>query len=232
MENEQKIAKLKELHELGLLSQAEYSKKVKSILYPSEQFQWRKVLKSMFSLLDPVEWSKTFRELGITDVRKWIIVGLVILSIWGWGYVKGKDNAPVNFDMHGKEATIALNEHFLHILKDGSAQVEDKDGVVLKTIRVKDIPELRKKLKPFGFDVNPFFTAGSGVSVKGAEGEIGFGTSIFKFYKVHWDAWLTNLGIYTGADYQLTDNFGVLVGVGKGYEDLDNRIYIGGKWEF
>lgn len=204
-----------------------------------EAFSLRKFLKGMFSLFNPVEWIKTLKEIGIFDVRKWIIYGLIFGSLYGYGYLKGIGNKPVNFDMRGKEAHIKLNDHYLHILPSGSAQVEDKEGNILKTIAVKDIPELRKKLKPIGFDVNPFFTAGGGIGNKMKNGtskstaglEAGIGSSFFKFYKVHLNAWLTNRGVYLGPDYQLTENFSIITGMGKGWEG-STRGYIGGKWRF
>jgi hypothetical protein len=135
--------------------------------------------------------------------------------------------------MRGKEARISLNEHHLHILKDGTAQVEDKDGKVLKKIAVKDIPELRKALKPIGIDIHPFFTAGGSIGTEEVDTsvEAGLGLSLFKVYLMHLDTFLTNKGLYIGADYQLTDNFGLIGGGGIGYKG-GNRIYFGGKWKF
>lgn len=235
---EDKKVKLQEALEVGILTEKEYKKKIKNLELElnKESFSWAKVLKGMFSLLDPVEWSQTFRELGITDARKWIIVAMILGCLYGWGYMKGVENRPVHFDMRGSDAMIALNEHYLHVLPDGSAQVEDEHGNVLKSIRVKDIPALRKALLPVGFDFKPFFTAGLGVGSgnnknSGAGLEAGVGSSIFKFYKWHLDTWLSNKGVYLGADYKLTDNFGVISGVGQGYEG-EKRIYLGGKWNF
>lgn len=245
MTDEAKITKLNELKELGVISEKQYKKALKKINQPPvpepshEPFSWKKLVKGMFSILDPVEWAQTLRELGITDVRKWVIYALIIGCIYGWGYVKGIGNKPVHFDMRGKEAHIALNAHYLHITPDGSARVEDKDGKVLKNISVKDIPGLRKALKPIGIDVEPFFTAGGGIGMTTKNGEskadtgleAGVGTSFFKIYKIHLDTWLTNRGIYLGADYALTENFGLISGIGKGYKG-DNRMYFGGKWKF
>jgi len=42
-----------------------------------ETFSLQKFLKGMFSLFNPVEWIKTLKEIGIFDVRKWIIYGLI-----------------------------------------------------------------------------------------------------------------------------------------------------------
>ena len=237
---EDKKTKLEEAKEMGILTEKEYKKKIKSlepIPEPTrEKFSWAKLLKGMFSMLDPVEWAQTFREIGITDVRKWIVVVMILGCLYGWGYLKGVGNQAVHFDMRGEEAMIALNEHYLHVLPDGSAQVEDENGNILKSIRVKDIPALRKALLPVGFDFKPFVTTGVGVGSGDSDNsdvglEAGIGTSVFKFYKWHLDTWLSNKGVYLGADYKLTDNFGVISGVGQGYEG-EKRIYLGGKWNF
>lgn len=198
----------------------------------NESFSWQKLRKGMFSILNPVEWVKTLREIGILDVRKWLIYAIIIGGLYGYGYFKGVRNKPIHFNLEGKTATIALNEHYLKIERDGTAKVIDKEGNTLKTIKTGDIPELQRALKPIGLDIHPFFTSGYGVSIDGKSGaEAGIGTSIFKFYKVHIDTWLTNNGIYLGTDYKITDNFGIIGGAGKGFEG-DNRAYIGGKWEF
>jgi len=227
--------KLLKAKEAGILTEKEYLKKIKALDIPKvseEVFSWKKVAKGMFSLFDPVEWAQTLREVGITDVRKWIIFAMLLGSIYGYGYLKGVKNKPVHLDMHGKEVHIDINDHKLHILPDGSAQVEDHQGNVLKTIKVSDIPELKKALKPIGFYIKPFVTAGYGVSTDGESGtEAGLGTSIYKFYRLNFNSWLTNRGIYLGTGYQITENFDALLGGGKGYEG-DTRVYLGGKWKF
>ena len=125
------------------------------------------------------------------------------------------------------------------LVRGGLAVLVDKEGNVLKTIKTRDIPGLQKALKPIGIDIHPFFTAGGSIGTRVNNGESrnsgGFeadiGTSLFKFYKIHLNTFLTNRGIYLGPDYKLTDNFGILGGVGKGYEG-STRMFIGGKFDF
>ena len=221
-------AKLKELLDAGILTQKEYDAKTN----PEESWSLFKFISGMFHVVDSVKWSKDIAS--IFNIRKLIIYALVLGSIYGYGYIKGIRNKPVHFDMRGKEATIKLNEHYLHILPDGSAQVVDKDGKVLKTIKVSDIPELERKLRPIGLDIRPFVTMGGSVGTgeKTMAGEVGIGTQVFKIYKVHLDAFLTNIGAYVGADYQLTENFSALAGIGKGYSGDDTRVFLGGLWKF
>jgi hypothetical protein len=208
----------------------EKKKALIAIASKTEAVDSHKLANGLLNVTNPVLWLKDI--VGILSIRKLIIYALILCGIYGWGYFKGIKNKPVHFNLEGKEATISLNAHKLHILPDGTAQVEDKDGKVLKKIAVRDIPELKKALMPIGVDIKPFFTAGYGASTKGqSKMEAGIGTSFFKFYKIHLDTWLTNGGIYLGADYRLTDNFGAILGAGKGFAG-DNRVYLGGKWNF
>jgi hypothetical protein len=196
----------------------------------TEPVDGHKLANGLLNVTNPVLWLKDI--VGILSIRKIIIYALIIGGIYGYGYFKGIKNKPVHFNLEGKEATISLNNHKLHILPDGTAQVEDKDGKVLKKIAVKDIPELQKALMPIGISVKPFFTTGYGASFEGtSKMEAGIGTSLFKFYKVHLDTWLTNGGVYLGADYHLTTNSGILLGAGKGFAG-DNRAYLGIKFNF
>jgi hypothetical protein len=141
--------------------------------------------------------------------------------------------APVHFDMRGKETTIQLNEHYLKIEKNGTANVVDKDGKVLKVIKVKDIPSLRKALRPYGLDMRAFVTAGGSLGQSGAKAEAGIGMQWFKWYQWYLNSFLTNVGIYpVGVSYKITDNFDIIAGAGIGYKEFDKRVYIGGKWRF
>lgn len=199
-----------------------------------EKVSGKKLATGMLNIFNPVLWIKDI--VSIINLRKIIIYALIIGSVFAYGYVKGIRNKPVHFNMEGKEATISLNEHMLHILPDGSAQVEDKDGKVLKTIAVKDIPELEKALKPMGLQIKPMGVIGAGAGIDGAGFEGGVGVSWFKFYLVNIDSFITNRGIYPlGASYKLhklnMDNSSIGIAAGKGYEG-DTRGILYYKWEF
>jgi hypothetical protein len=195
-----------------------------------EKFCWSKLWNGIISLRNPTLWAKEFSWLF--NLRKLVIVGVIIGVIYGVGYFRGVSGKPVFFNMQGKQAMIKLNDHYLRIDSDGSAHVLDKDmKTVLKDIKVKDIPGLRESLRPFGFRLKPFFTAGGGVGEKKKGFEAGLGLDFFRFYRSNANVWLTNLGGYVGIGYQITDNFDALVGVGKGFSG-DNRAYIGGKFRF
>jgi hypothetical protein len=234
---DQKPKESNEEHVKSINAKIKALKKEKTTYKNGESFSINKLLKGMFSILNPVEWAKTLREIGILDVRKWIIYALIIGSIYGYGYFKGIGNKPVNFDLQGKEATIALNEHYLKIERDGTAKVVDKEGEVLKVIKTKDIPELRKALKPIGFQLKPIGILGMGLgNDKGVSAEGGAGVSWFKFYRANIDSFLTNRGLYPfGVSYKLDQiglkNSSVGVGGGKGFKG-DTRGIFYYKWEF
>jgi len=134
--------------------------------------------------------------------------------------------------MRGKEAKIALNEHFLKIEKDGTAKIVDKDGKVLKTITVKDVDGLRQALRPYGFRLEPIVVAGGSIGESGAGIEAGAGISWFRWYKTKLDSFITNRGLYPlGVSYSITDNSGVGLGAGLGYRG-DRRIILYYKWRF
>lgn len=182
-----------------------------------EKFNLPKFTSGMLNITSSVGWAKDIASLF--NVRKFVIYGLIISIIFGYGYFKGRKGAPVHFDMRGKEATIQLNEHYLKIEKDGTAKVVDKQGKILKTIKVKDIPELEKALRPYGFILEPIAIAGGSLSATGAKIEGGVGISWFKWYKTKLDSFLTTKAIYPlGISYSITERSGIGLGAGMDYK--------------
>lgn len=195
-----------------------------------ERFSLPKFLNGMTNLGSPVDWAKDIYSLF--NLRKLIIIGVILGVIFGYGFYKGKTGKEVHFDMRGKEAVIELNEHYLKIEKDGTANVVDKDGKILKVIRVRDIDGLRQALRPYGFKLEPIVVAGGSVGESGAGFEAGAGVSWFKYFKWNLDSFLTSRGLYPlGASYQITDNSGIGLGAGMGYKG-DKRVVLYYKWKF
>jgi hypothetical protein len=196
------LVTLEHLKSLGI----EIEEKVKS------SYDSRPVREKIEYDLQPMKFLTHFIKTGIVLL---IIAGL----IYGWGWYQGTQGKPVQFDLQGKEATIKLNEHYLRIEKDGTANVIDKDGKVLKVIKVKDIPELRKAIRPYGFKLEPIALVGGSIGEAGAGFEGGAGVSWFKFYKANLDSFLTSRGLYPlGVSYSITDNSGIGLGGGIGYK--------------
>jgi len=194
-----------------------------------EKFSLPKFLSGMTNVTSSVGWAKDIYS--IFNLRKVIIIGVILSVACGYSYYKGRMGAPVNLNLQGKEVTIKLNEHFLKIEKNGDTKVLDKDGKVLKIIKVKDIPELAEALRPYGFKHNLFVTAGGSIG-NNVKKEAGIGLEWFKYFKYNLNSFITTAGLYPiGIGYNITENFDLLAGLGIGYEG-DKRIYIGGKWKF
>jgi uncharacterized membrane protein len=209
--------------------------------YPStsttggESFNPSKFLKG-FILTDPVLWTKSIFE--IIDLRKIIIYLVIACMILGYGYYAGWQHRPVKVELgYNKEVIMVLDGgQQLHIDKKGNVFLEDtKTGKIIKQISVKDIPNLKDKLAPYGFQLKPFIMAGASYGTGGEGGmEVGAGVSFFRAWKMELDAFITtHPAIYVGASYMITDNAGVGIGVGQSLKDMDDqRIIIYGKMKF
>ena len=195
-----------------------------------EAFQWSKVAQ-MFNLGSAVEWSKSIKE--IIDLRKLTIYLVIGGILFAYAYWQGQSGKPIKVDLgYGKEAYIKLNGESLHIDKKGHVFVEDSKGKVLKQLTVKDIGGLRSKLAPYGFKLEPFVLAGGGYSSREGGGiEAGAGVSFIRVWKINLDAFLTNRGVYLGTSYSITNNSGIGIGAGKGWES-DDRVIIYYKFRF
>lgn len=200
-----------------------------------EHFDSKKFLKG-FILTDPVLWTKSIFE--IIDLRKFIIYGLIATMILGFGYYSGWQNRPVKIDVgYNKEVIIEINadKDYLHIDKQGNVFVKDKTGKILKQISVKDIPNLKKMLAPYGFQLKPFIMCGASYGTGGNGGlEAGVGVSFFRAWKMELDTFITtHPAIYVGASYMITDSSGIGIAVGKSLKDFDDtRAMVYYKWKF
>ena len=195
-----------------------------------EEFIDKDKFKKFFRLNEPVLWIKDLYHL--LNLRKLIIYSIIALAIFGYGKYLGLKERIPTFDLKGKETYIKLNEHYLHIKKDGTAEVVDSNKkTVLKVIKVKDIPVLREKLKPYGLSIKPI-----GVLGYSKKGEVGAGLQLFKYFKWRLDSFLTNKGFYGGISYKIEfkkiNNSYLGLGYGIGYKKGDKRIIFYYKWEF
>lgn len=196
-----------------------------------EEFFDRNKFKKFFLLSDPTLWIKDIYHWF--NLRKLIIYFVIVLTIFGYGKYTGLKERIPTFDLKGKETYIKLNEHYLHIKKDGTAEVVDSDKkTILKTIKVKDIPELRKALEPYGIDIRII-----GLLGYSKKGEIGIGLQVLKWFNWRLDfPLLTNKGVYGGITYKI--KFGKIqnsflgLGYGIGYKEQDKKIIFYYKWIF
>lgn len=193
-----------------------------------ETFNVKKLFEGLGSVIRGDLWGKSMsQELSI---RTWLIrfalIGIIIGVIYGYGWYKGRLGAPVALNLQGKEVTIKLNEHYLRIERDGTTKVVDSEGNVLKVIKVKDIPELRKAIKPYGFILEPMAVAGVGISNVSIDFEGGLGLRYLKFYKWFGDVSITNKGAYPlGVGYKLTDNTTIGASIGTGYKENERGLF-------
>jgi hypothetical protein len=194
-----------------------------------ESFNPKKLIEGIVSVVRGDLWGKTINQ--ELSLRTWMIrlgiIGIILGVVWGYGYYRGQLGKPVVIDWRGKEEFVRLNEHFLHIQKDGSMQVLDKDKkTVLKDIKVKDLDNLRKYLRPYGFILEPVAVAGVGISNASAGLEGGIGLRYLKYFKWIADICITNKGFYPiGVSYKITDNSAIGASIGTGYAKGERGLF-------
>jgi len=219
--SEEEKIKLLDLYNKGLVTLShlkslgiEIEKKVEGEI---ETFNGQKLATGMLNITSPVHWAKDIAS--IFNLRKLIIIGVIVGCIYGYGWWKGTQGVQPVLDWHGKEEFVALNNHYLHILKDGTMEVLDSDKkTVLKKITTKDLENFKKNLRPYGLMLEPVVVGGLGVSNAGAGIEGGIGVRYAKFFKWVADVCLTNKGFYPiGVSYKITENTAVGLSVGTGF---------------
>lgn len=179
------------------------------------------------------KWGKTLS--WWLNWRNWAIVGIIVSSIFAYGYFQGRLNAPVKVNMsYDKAWVMNLNGEEIYKPKfSNDVFIRDsKTKEILKQIKAKDMGLLRKKLKPIGFCLEPIFVAGGSVGGLKNKGEIGVGVSFIKYWRWKLETFITSYpALYLGTSYAITENSGVGVGVGKGI-DSSNRIILYCKFKF
>jgi len=189
---------------------------------PEECFSWQKFLKGMTTIKTKVGWAKDLHD--IFNLRKLIIVGVILGVIWGYGYYKGHINQPVQLLIdEAVEFTIPVPKSDLALYKAKHSTelkwINTVTGKVIGKVKVSDIPELAKKLKPYGFTFEPVGVLGYGVSNADNSAEVGIGIRWIKYFRWVADICATNKGVYPlGVSYKLSDSSAVGLSVGTGYK--------------
>ena len=197
-----------------------------------EVFTWRRFRGGFFGLLDPIGWAKDL--IGLFNVRKLVLYAIILVSVGTYFYVQGRGETPVRLNLNYKEEFVLnLNGEYLHKPKNSNdLYIKDREtNKILKHVKAKDFPLLRKKLAPLGFQLQPIFVGGIGIGEKGIEGEVGMGVSVLRYWKMQLEAFLTNYGIYVGTSYSITDNSGAGIAGGMGYKG-DQRIILYYRFNF
>jgi hypothetical protein len=228
---QEQIDSLKKLKDAGILTEKELAAKLNPIVVISWVIKFREHIITAIKFLSLVNWSEQIKHFKYKKIALYILIGGIIYSV---AYFNGKINKPVHVNFGGSEFRLVISkDETLHVYKDGTVNLEDANGNKLHSIKVKDIPALKKALMPFGLEFKPFFTVGGSIGATNqVQPEVGLGTDFFKIYKANLAAWATQYGIYLGADYYITNNSGIIVGVGHGYTNPDVRVYAGWKWNF
>ena len=197
-----------------------------------EKFSLPKFLSGLTNVTSSTSWAKTISTLF--NARTLIIISVFLGVYGGYMYLKGKQSTPVNFQISfDEEINIPVPKDTIAFQKPkfSSKAYWLKENGTKQTMIIKDVPSLAKALRPYGFRLRPFFTAGGSLGEKKSGGDFGVGIDFLKWYRSNANVFITNQGGYVGVGYQITQNFDILLGAGKGYMG-DNRAYIGGKWKF
>ena len=223
--------KLKQLFLDGVITAKEYEAKISPIMVVGFLVKFKDYIIAAWSYLSLINWKEDIKYFKSKKVLIYIFIAALIYSV---AYFHGKLNKPVHVNFGGSEFKLVINpDEVLHVQKDGTVILEDSKGNKLHTIKVNDIPSLKKALMPFGVEFKPFVTVGGSIGVeKQVQPEAGVGVDLFKIYKANLAAWATQYGIYVGADYYITTNSGIIAGIGHGYQNADIRTYVGWKWNF
>lgn len=198
-----------------------------------EKISWKKFRAGVFRLTDPVSWLKTLATWF--NIRNLVIAGIITGAVYGVGWYQGRMGKPVQINLaYEKEFKMKLDGDYLHKPKNSQElMVVDDKGNVIKEIKVKDIPELKKRLKVFDFQLVPIFVAGGGIG-DGIEGELGAGISWLRYFQWRIENFLTQKGIYLGTSYKFKqlENSAIGVAIGKGYKEGDSRVLFYWRWRF
>lgn len=211
---------------------AELKKKKQELLNSTKEvFETKKFFSGFLGLLDPVGWAKDI--VGIFNIRKLVVYGIVFALIAGYFYYRGLQGKPVKVNLGYEEAIeIQVPNSDLRLYKPKNSQDLywiDKEGNKIH-VKVADIPTLKKALKPYGIVFEPYVTTGLGFGEKGTKSEVGGGFYFLKYYLARLGLQLTSKGAYASLGYKLSglglNNTCVNVGYGRGYSG-DERIYFG-----
>jgi hypothetical protein len=194
-----------------------------------EPFSLAKFVQGMTALKTGTGWAKDLHDLF--NLRKLIIVGVILSCIWGYGYYKGKINKPVQLVISEEvEFTIPVPHSDLALYHPKHSTqlqwINTVTGKVISIVKVSEIPELAKKLHPYGFIFEPIAVIGAGAGTETAGFEGGIGVRYLKYFKWVADICLTNKGIYPfGVSYKLTDNSAIGLSVGSGFKGNDIGLF-------
>jgi hypothetical protein len=189
---------------------------------------------------DQTASQKLGHDLGAMKwISNWIRTGTLLLLIVGVvyavGFWKGKITLPIH--VGGVEGLVGkfipIDHGFLTFKANGEVHIVDADKkTILKVIKAKDLPELRKALKPFSLQLKPIGVIGAGMGSSGMGFESGAGVSWLRYFKWNLDSFFTNRAFYPlGCSYKITNNSALGASAGIGYKG-DQRAILYYRFEF
>jgi len=204
---------LKQLLDNGIITKKQFEKAVNPVIIGVETKIKDKLL-SLSKFLSPLHWQEDIKYFKSKKLVIYIFIGCLICGgFYLYGYYKPKDQKiPVN-----------ANE-IVHILKNGSIQLETNEGKVLKIITKDDVDSLKKELSPIALQAKLIGVIGSSFGTGGNVVEGGFGLSWLRLWKAQLDSFITNRAIYPlGISYGLKQihlpNSALGIAIGKGFQN-------------
>ena len=196
-----------------------------------EMFNPKKLVEGLSSLVRGDLWGKTLaNELSL---RTWMVrlalLGIIIGVIYGYGVWKGRQSTPVKFEInYEQEMTIPIPKDARAFYKPKNSSIAYwilEDGTK-RQIVVKDIPQLAKALKPYGFMLEPVLVAGLGAGNQSIGFEGGVGVRYAKYFKWLADVCITNKGFYPiGVSYRITENSAIGISSGFGFKEGERSLF-------
>jgi len=182
-----------------------------------EQFSTVRLIQG-FNIFDLVSWSKWLSSAFKTI----LILGIVVGLIFGTGYMKGRNNGPINVNYEDFIANVQSEDGSKHKVEVRKGRLYF-DGEVISKTKIKNFEKFGLYIKP-----KLFFGIGSQF-----EPEVGAGFQFLEFKKINLDLFGTQKALYIGVSYDLelpgiakglVRNSSIGVAMGKSWDDiLDNE---------
>lgn len=204
-----------------------------------QNFNYKKFIGGLTDVKSTTDWAKDIVQLF--NVRKLIVYFIIIVLIAGIFYWKGLKETPVEIGTdliaYDKTFTLRLDPKEIAkyqdpgLIKPINSRLlhygDWRKDLLGESIRLEDVEELRKKLKPYGWESKIIGVMGVGISPNDVSGESGAGYRYSRLWSLRTEIVATNKGFYpVSVSYKpswIFNNTSMNVGWGKAWEDGMNR---------